>query len=358
MPLKLVPPRAGKTPYWSVRGTHLGIYVDRSTKLTVRAKAKRLRDKWAGEIEAGIFARPGEATFLSAAVAYMKAGGETRFMKPLLEHFKERALSSIDQGAIDDAALQLYPDATPATRNRHVYTVVSAILKHAGIDHKLKRPKGAQGETRTAWLWPEQAFRLFKEADKIDGEFGVFLRLLCYTGMRLSEALNLRWDDVRLDEGFAFLPQTKSGDPRAVFLPPHVGMLLQGLLHAPANRVFRFNKNGRLYLLLEQARRNSSLPDSVVVTFHTFRHTWATWMRRYAGLDTQGLVATGAWRDRKSAARYEHAVVSEESMKAALLPVESTDSPGTVVPGSASVAPGYAETSVEKPRKTGAAGQD
>jgi hypothetical protein len=43
-------------------------------------------------------------------------------------------------------------------------------------------------------------------------------------------------------------------------------------------------------------------------------------MRRYAGLDTKGLVATGAWKDRKSADRYEHVVVSEEARRAELLP--------------------------------------
>ena len=42
-------------------------------------------------------------------------------------------------------------------------------------------------------------------------------------------------------------------------------------------------------------------------------------MRRFAGLGTKGLVATGRWKDRRSADRYEH-VVSEEAKKAALLP--------------------------------------
>jgi hypothetical protein len=44
--------------------------------------------------------------------------------------------------------------------------------------------------------------------------------------------------------------------------------------------------------------------------FHSFRHTWATWMRR-AGADVQGLVATENWRDPRSAARYAHAVARE-----------------------------------------------
>ena len=55
--------------------------------------------------------------------------------------------------------------------------------------------------------------------------------------------------------------------------------------------------------------------------FHIFRHTYGAWMRRYSGLDTTGLVATGAWRSRQAAAVYEHASPTEEARKADLLPV-------------------------------------
>jgi integrase len=48
------------------------------------------------------------------------------------------------------------------------------------------------------------------------------------------------------------------------------------------------------------------------VGFHTFRHTWATWMRRYGGADVQGLAETKNWRDPRSAARYAHVVAREE----------------------------------------------
>jgi integrase len=57
------------------------------------------------------------------------------------------------------------------------------------------------------------------------------------------------------------------------------------------------------------------------VAFHVFRHTWGAWMRRYGGLDTSGLVETGAWRSRQAAAVYEHAVQSEEARKADALPI-------------------------------------
>ena len=41
---------------------------------------------------------------------------------------------------------------------------------------------------------------------------------------------------------------------------------------------------------------------------------------RNGDFDTRGLVGTGAWKDRKSAERYEHVVVSEEATRADLLP--------------------------------------
>lgn len=324
MPIRLVPPRAGKTPYWSGRGAYLGQYVDRSTKVADRRTAQRVIRKWEDEIERGEFARPGEPTFVSAAVDYMKTGGERRFIGPLIDHFgREFLLSQVDQAAIDNAAFLLYPDASPATRNRQVHTVISAILKRKGLDHKLQRPKGAAGVVKTDWLWPEQAFRLFNSARADVTEFASLLVFLCYTGTRLSEALNLSVSDVNLSESFAFIRETKNGRPRPVFLPPVVvaelGSHPRGMDRS--GPLFRFRKNGRLYSLLAKTKKAAGA-DLAFVTFHTLRHTWATWMRRYGGLDTAGLVGTGAWKDRKSAGRYEHVVVSEEATKAALLPTE------------------------------------
>jgi hypothetical protein len=65
------------------------------------------------------------------------------------------------------------------------------------------------------------------------------------------------------------------------------------------------------------------------VNFHTFCHTYATWMRRYGGLDTKDLIDTGRWKSEQSAARYAHAVTGEAASKAALLPTPTTYQPET-----------------------------
>lgn len=324
MPLKLKPPREGKTPYWSVRGTHLGVFVDRSTKLTDRRKAEKLRQKWKAEIERGEFAQRGSPTFLSASVGYLKAGGDGRFLGPIIDHFGETPLARIDQEAIDDAAAKLYPNVAPATRNRQLYTPVAAVLHHAGIERQIKRPKGSAGAKRTRWLWPNDAFRIFDAAATVDTEFSILLIFLCYCGPRLSEALyELLCDTLRIDESFAYLGKTKSGEPRAVYLPPIVVKALKRHprgLDRPGERVFRFNKNGWLYRLLRVTKEKAGA-DLAWVGFHTFCHTYGTWMRRYGGLDAKGLVGTGRWADIKSVDRYTHVIASEESRQAAVLPV-------------------------------------
>ena len=54
MPLKLIPPsKARRTPYFSVRGTFLGIYVNRSTKAGERRQAAKVMREWEEQIKRG-----------------------------------------------------------------------------------------------------------------------------------------------------------------------------------------------------------------------------------------------------------------------------------------------------------------
>jgi integrase len=323
MPLILKEPRAGASPFWRVRGSYLGIYVDRSTKATDRATARKVLKKIEDDIERGLFQKPVGPTFADAAFRYVRDGHEDRFIEKLRQHFGDMPLSAIDRKAIEDAAFALYPNAKPATRNRQVFTPMSAILRHADVDIRLKRPEGANGVQREFYLQPEQAEAIIIAATESRPEFGVFLTFLLYTGLRLSEALIVKCDDLEMKHATAFAGKTKNGEPRRVHLPPP---LVAALANHPdglerRGRLFRYAKCGRIYTWLDEAAEAAGvhIPDGVA--FHAFRHTWGHWMRKYAGLDTTGLVATGAWKSHDAARRYEHAVASEEAQRADLLPV-------------------------------------
>jgi integrase len=340
MPLKLVPPRAGKSPNWSIRGTYLKVAVDRSTGTNRKALANRIKHQIERAIERGEYPEPRPVadapTFLSAAVAYMKAGRSPRYVARLIEYFGDIPLTNIGQTEVDAAAISIYPDVTPATRNRQVYSPVSAICRHADIDLRLRRPKGAKGRVVTEFLSHPDAQAIILAALAIDREFALLLTFLLFTGARLGEALALRWENVDLVHASARVVTSKNGLPRELFLRADLREAL--MAHRPQDgcgRVFRFCQGGHLKHLLMRAKLATlglvcpaRRPDGWTappnrfawVNFHTFRHTWASWMRRYGGADVQGLVATGNWSDLRSAGRYSHAVAREEWQRVERLP--------------------------------------
>jgi integrase len=346
MPLKLVPPRKGKSPNWSIRGTYLGVSVDKSSGTYKRSVARTVLSNLERAIERGeyppkqVAAGDAERTFLKAAVDYMEAGRSRRHVAKLIRYFGATPLSEIDQAAIDNAAVSLFPNATAGTRNAGVYTPVSAILRMAGVDIKLRRPKGAKGRVVTDWLRPEDAAGIVQAADTFDAEFALLLRFLLYSGVRLGEALALRWTDIDIPNGTAWIRRQKDGIHSDVRMRADLceRMAAHGSPE-PQRHVFRFHQGDNLKHKLTRAklaylgipcptRRPTQWQPPMNrlewVNFHTFRHTWATWMRR-AGTDVQGLVATGNWRDPRSAARYAHVVPREEWQRVDALPsVEKT----------------------------------
>lgn len=331
MPLKLVPPAPGRSPNWRIRGTYLGVYIDRSAGTGERRVAAQQLTTIKAEIERGELQRrdaPAPLSFAAAAVVYMKAGGERRFLEPILLRIGNRPLAEIDQATVNALAVELYPDATPATRNRQVFTPIAAVLAAGGVKIALARPKGWRGTPRTFYLAPEQAFALFDAADAINGRFGALLVFLTYCGPRLSEALRLTWDDVDLAGATARLGRTKNGEPQTAYLPAAVVARLANLPRAsergrPLRTVFGLAKSGRLYELLDRACKASGVAIPERVAFHAFRHTYGAWMRRYGELDTSGLVAAGRWRDAASARVYEHVDVSEAARRADRLPIRA-----------------------------------
>ena len=213
MPLKLIPPRPGKTPNYTLRGTYLRVYVERTAGTPDKKRAAQVLKDVKQSIERGEYAAKAEPkieaprppTFADAALAYLRSGGEGKYISPIIEATGEHALrdkplAEIDQIAIDNAASALYPNAPATTTNRQFYTPVSAVLKRAGIEREVKRPKGWRGSKATEWLEPEQAFPLIDAAYELEPEFGLFCLTLLYTGMRLSDPVKSRLRDQKLGE--------------------------------------------------------------------------------------------------------------------------------------------------------------
>jgi hypothetical protein len=127
------------------------VAVDRSARLPDRATARKVLRQIRDEIERGMFAPIGAPNFCAATIEYLNAGGSNRFLVPLVKHFEETPLSAIDQRAIDQAAAAIYPNASPATRNRQVYTPMAPSCAMPASASSFAGPRGTRdGQNRVA----------------------------------------------------------------------------------------------------------------------------------------------------------------------------------------------------------------
>lgn len=310
MPLKVI--RRHGSPFWYLRGTVRGISVDESTKTRERKIAEKVRVKREGELTTqSIDGRRAVVSFASAAVSYLEAGGESRFLTPILTHFGQARLASITQERIDEAAAKIYPSGKPATLNRQVYAPIAAVLNHAAskdwcakpVIARCKEPKG-----RIRWLTRDEAHSLVTQAGD---HLKPLLTFFLLTGARVSEAIYLDWRNVDLSRGQVVFPDTKNGEARGVPLHPSVIAALANLEGREGN-VFR-RPDGEPYAMREGyggqirtafagACRRAGIKDFHP---HDCRHTWATW--HYAeNRDLLALMRLGGWKSLAMVERYAH----------------------------------------------------
>ena len=266
MPLTLRAPRPPKSPNYEIRGTYLGVHVERSARTADKKLAARVKKQIEREIEAGIFTPKGGMTFLEAAVAYMKAGGERTFLGPIIEYdgayaIRDKIAEMIVHQDLNHIANALYPDNTAASRNRAVYTPIIAVPHHAGIERRFKRPKGWQGKKSKSFLEADQAFAQCNAADDIDREFGLLCWTLLYTGRRIGDLLNPNTKLRNLNLPPIVVEKFKAMPPRP---SRKAGMSQKGagvpfLERDPDERIFRFHQGGYLRKLLAQAMANAGL---------------------------------------------------------------------------------------------------
>lgn len=321
MPLKLT--RRNGTGNYYMRGTVAGnrIYSSTGTSNREAAEAIRIRTE-AQALERASLGRRASATFAEAALNYINAGGERRFLPPILRHFGAGTkLAEIDNSAINRAATAIYPTAQPATINRQLITPISAIMAMAAEDGlcypvKLRRRRVTAQKTR--WLTPEE-FEVF--AAHMGPHLTQIIGFMIGTGARVSETLNLQASTLYLSTRQALLERTKNGRARMVRFPARSLDMITGRELPKLGRVFTDN-HGRPYetgriaasgkrdgasikTAFNRARDKAGLASEGQdkVTPHTIRHTWATW--HYAqNRDFGELLDLGGWADADTANIY------------------------------------------------------
>lgn len=235
--------------------------------------------------------------------------------------------------------------AKKAPRSIH-YTlaIVRQVFNHA-IRHdlfdganpvsKVKLPGG--DNRRLRFLTHEEAAALLAELAKKSPDVHDIALISLHTGMRAGEVFGLTWADIDVDRGILILRDTKSGRNRAAFMTEAVKEVFRtrerGL---PAELVFP-DRNGkkiaRISGTFERAVDTLKLNEGIEdrrqqVTFHTLRHTYASWHVE-AGTDLYYVKELLGHSDFKLTSRYSH--LGENTLQAAVKRLESTLQPHKVV---------------------------
>jgi integrase len=319
MPLRLLQRGPGRT--WYIRGDCTVWYDGRphrrriyqSTRSADRAKAEGvLRQIEAWHLEASITGRRPALTFAEAVIDYLRRGGSHRFLDAPLDAFGETRIDAIDQIALDSAGHRAYPAAARATLLRQWYTPVIAVLRHAGVERRFRRPRVAGGR-RTHFLMPAEAELVIAAAAagrRPSPWAAPLLTVLFGQGSRLGETLALETRDLHLEHRLAYLRATKNGRERAISLTGRAVAALSTLpnlgatgpvFRRPDGRAYaeRGDRGGQIAVLFRRCVADAGL-DPAIFTPHAARHSWATWFysqtRDVVRLRDEGGWLSGEWQ--------------------------------------------------------------
>ena len=210
-----------------------------------------------------------------------------------------------------------------ASRN-NLFTGRNPADKSGGV----KRP--SLDNRRTRFLTRQEAADLLEELSKRSSDVHDMTLFSLHTGARAGEVFNLQWGNVDLLQGIVLFKDTKCGKNRPAFLTDEVKAMLvlrRPEEMKPASLVFS-GKGGKKIVQIsdsfnravDKLRLNEDVTDRLQrVTFHTLRHTFASWLA-IDGINPFHLKELLGHSDLKLTERYSH--LSESALKEAALRIQ------------------------------------
>jgi integrase len=182
---------------------------------------------------------------------------------------------------------------SPATV-KHVLVLIRQIYNKAATWDLWKGVNPIKGvklptlsNRREKFLTHQEADILLTKLEKVSRQLWEMSLMGLHTGMRAGEICALRWGDVDFDNGMINIPDSKSGRPRHVFMTEMVKKILDEKEQTkPGELVFQARGGGKIqdiskafFRAVEELGFNEGIDDRRRrVTFHTLRHTFASWL--------------------------------------------------------------------------------
>lgn len=266
--------------------------------------------------------------FTSSSTTIKTADDRNRHLAWWREAFGNRKLfhfngDVVEQGRERLAAENIEPNPRKPARHRAPQTVRHYLMSLSSCMDYAKRKKRwieknpvsdvdapPVSPGRIRWLSDDERKQLLAACDKSGNpDLALVVRIALASGARQAEIMHLRWRMVDLSRECAFLPTSKTGEPRVMPLPGTVTDALRARAKVRAtgsDLVFPSpddpNRPRNIWQAWDVARKLAGLPD---FRFHDLRHTAATEMLR-AGVDSRIVATVLGHRSLNMMRRYAH----------------------------------------------------
>lgn len=201
------------------------------------------------------------------------------------------------------------------------------VLKREKFDAKLPRPR--QEHHLPSVLTMEECVRIFEQV--INPKHKLLLLLGYGAGLRRSEIINLRWEDILFAEHKIHIKQSKGKKDRMVMLPYSIVSYLEDYrrLHGVEGWVFEGQYKGESLSAgtVQQVMRNAVVKAGLEkrASVHTLRHSFATHLLE-SGTDIRYIQQLLGHSSIKTTMVYTH--ISPKAARAIVSPLDRLDLQG------------------------------
>lgn len=233
------------------------------------------------------------------------------------KYFKELPLSLITSDRIEGIAQKIEETTSAATVNRTlslIKSILTRAYKHWEWIKKVPYIRmRKEPSNRIRYLTRDEANRLLQELPEHLRDMAKFT---LNTGLRASNVLNLRWENIDFERKLLFIPasQFKTGVNFSLPLNQSAMTILLNRINKHPIYVFTYSDqsigqcNTRAW---RNALKRAGIED---FRWHDLRHTWASWHIQN-GTSLHELQQLGGWSSFTMVLRYAH--LSQENLQIA-----------------------------------------
>lgn len=306
------------SPNWWVKLTVCGRRVSESTGTADKRQAQEFHDKRKAELweQQRLGVKPSRK-WEEAVLRYLdeeankKSINEKkrnlRWLQPRLEGMD---LTHITRDVVDGLIQESQRDgASNATTNRRT-RVLREVLRRAHLEWewidrlpRFRMLEEQQGRVR--YLTREEAARLMAELPE---HLSAMMRFSLATGLRQSNVTRLRWSNVDLERGAAWVEATEAKGKRAIPVPLNEEAVQTIEEQRGKNPEWVFTYRGQPVKFQTSTKAwRKALKRAGIENFrwHDLRHTWASWHAQ-GGTPMHILQKLGGWQTPLMVQRYAH----------------------------------------------------